>query len=482
MAIAFALLFSLGNPIMNPRLNPKADAAPPYFVYLPLVLTSPPPGTQTRVNAPYFNTSPAGNTSLFGQTAIFWFGKVDLSSNYADVRVAFTPSSLWVYAAIFDHRLVYDTSPNPADLTNWDAVTLYLDKAGNTARKLDANAYRFDAQLNFLQSENRANYQAAYQGGPNGWSLSGVNFSTISGYMGANPNSGQNSVGWGVSFDIPYASLGLSGPPANGNVWGIAMVLHDRDSAPPAAMQPDEAWPEGLSTSQPSTWAQLNRGMPAYTPPAVQVSGSTKIREGLNGVHVPDAGVGGQLDYLCPPDDQDSTWQNWGNHNSAGNTGLNIANQENLADWPCYAKYYVTFPLNPVPAGKSILKATLTLHQWGYAGDLSTNLPSYIQVFTVADDWNESTITWNNAPQALENVSATWVITPSNIGTMDWPKAPVTWDVTRAVAEAYASGQPLRLALYESDANYHSGKYFSSSNAEVWNAAGRPTLDVDWGN
>ena len=35
--------------------------------------------------------------------------------------------------------------------------------------------------------------------------------------------------------------------------------------------------------------------------------------------------------------------------------------------------------------------------------------PSYIQVLTVAEDWNEATLTWNNAPMAERNVAGTWV-------------------------------------------------------------------------
>lgn len=35
--------------------------------------------------------------------------------------------------------------------------------------------------------------------------------------------------------------------------------------------------------------------------------------------------------------------------------------------------------------------------------------PSYIQVLTVDQDWNENTLTWNNAPLAAENITGTWV-------------------------------------------------------------------------
>jgi len=56
---------------------------------------------------------------------------------------------------------------------------------------------------------------------------------------------------------------------------------------------------------------------------------------------------------------------------------------------------------------------------------------------------------------------------------------PYTWDVSRAVAEAYAEGDPLRLALYSADGEYHSGKYFWSSDA---GELARPALQVLWGD
>jgi hypothetical protein len=88
-------------------------------------------------------------------------------------------------------------------------------------------------------------------------------------------------------------------------------------------------------------------------------------------------------------------------------------------------------------------------------------------------------LTWNNAPLALENVSAAWVDPLDSFP--GWPGVPREWDVSRAVGEAYAAGTSLRLALYEDDWAYHSGKYFVSSDAGDWNEVGRPTLTVTWG-
>jgi hypothetical protein len=129
-----------------------------------------------------------------------------------------------------------------------------------------------------------------------------------------------------------------------------------------------------------------------------------------------------------------------------------------------------------VPRGKAILSAKLTLRLFG-GSDITTAKASLIQVLSVSDDWNESTITWNNAPLAMENVSQAWVDPTAWPGD---PGIPYTWDVTYAMVKAYNDGQPLRLAMYSADYDMNSGKYFYSSDLDDFMAVYRPTLDVTW--
>ncbi len=438
------------------------------FILLTLILG---PGAATfavskperRVNVPSWFTGES--------YAIFWFGDVDRDNNYADVRLIHDGATLEVHIHIIDRLLHYDEAPSPADLNQWDAITLYLDLDGNGGSNLDESAYRFDAQLNWYEA--RDNWQAGYHGNGSGWIADPVFFSTITGYRGA-MNDNSDDKGWNVSFYIPFSSLGLSDPPPSGTEWGLAVALHDRDSSSGPAL-PDKVWPESMEPETPATWGTMHFDIPGYEKPDAAPKGIVTIRQGLNGASVPDGHVGGST--TCG--DGLDHWSEWGNTNYAGSKQINIMNQWDVSDYPCFSKYFVTFPLDAVPPGKVIIAASLTMRLFGNAGQGWVSQPpdSYIQVLTVGEDWNEATLTWNNAPLATENFYGTWV-EPVN-GNPAWPGIPYQWDVSRAVDEAYNSGKPLRLALYSADGERHSGKYFYSSDAD---AAARPTLSVVWGS
>ena len=424
-----------------------------------------------RVNAPYFD----GDVRI-SETAVFWFGRVTRTKNYADVRVGYNDEHLFVHVAVTDRRLWYDTSPPPEDLTAWDATSLYLDLDGNAGSVPDASSYRFDAQL--VWWEPRDDYQAAYQGNGSDWAEATVAFTTMSRYGSVPPSSGQDDRGWTLTYVIPFESLALSGPPPQGTVWGFALALHDRDDAEGTPIA-DQLWPGTMQPKQPVTWGQFGFGIQTYTPPVTLPGETVTIRHGLNGVTVVDADVGGSS--VCGQEAHPGYFANWGDLNYAGKDFVNIQNLGDIYDWPCFSKYYVTFPLSILPADKAVISATLTLYLWGGAGEgwEPGPQPSLIQVLTVGHDWDEGTITWNNAPLAVENVAATWVEPVDAYPGR--PGIPYHWDVSGAVAEAYASKSPLRLALYESDWPYHSGKYFDSCDVDDFGAEGRPTLRVTWG-
>ncbi|MCB0193023.1 MAG: DNRLRE domain-containing protein [Anaerolineae bacterium] len=425
-----------------------------------------------RVNAAYFN----GDMG-YSNMSVFWFGQVDNTNNYVDVRVGYNDESLQIRTSTFDRRLWYNTSlasnPNPAALTEGDAVTLYLDLNHNGGSTPDTDDYQFTTQLNWWEARN--NYQAVYQGNHANWAAITLPYATTTNWRGNAPNDDTDDRGWVSTITIPFSSLGLSGPPPKGSIWGMGMVLHDQDRNGDTTIA-DKNWPETLDKNLPNTWGELAFGMPTYTPPSATVEGTTTIRHKRDGAIVTDAHIGG--DTVCGDTYAPNFFNGWGDANYAGSDHLNIQNQGDVADWPCFSKMYVSFPLDKLPEHKKIISAELILHQFG-GSNPSQAKPSLMQVLTVKDAWDESSITWNNAPLAVENVAAAEVDVIQDFP--GWPGVPTVWDVSYAVAEAYKNGTPLHLALYEADWAYHSGKYFVSAETGDWNAAARPTLKITWG-
>jgi len=420
-----------------------------------------------RIHVPTFGPDPIP----FARTAVAWFGHLDEDANWADLRVGANNTELYVYVAIYDRHLWYDPNPAPATLTQWDAVTLLLDTNG--AGVAHPTAWRFVAQLYGEPSPPR---RAVWQGSPAGWQPASVPFGALPGWRGNALNDNTDTDrGWAMGFTIPFTSLGLAGPPAAGTTWRMAAIVHDRDTlaGPPFA---DQAWPPAASPTGSACWGRLRFGLPTWQEPR-PVAGSVTIRRPTESSPlVPDADVGGSTGNQCPGDEF-HIWNQWANLNWGFRGDFNIQNQSDVADWPCFARYYVTFPLTAVPAGKRIVSSTLTLHQFGNSGG-PTAPSSWIQVLTAAADWSEATVTWNNAPLAHENVGGAWV--DPIVVFPGWPGVPRSWDVSYAAARAYHLGQPLRLVLYSADSDYHTGKYFVSSDTGDWNTSGRPTLVVRW--
>lgn len=409
-----------------------------------------------KVNIPYFNTDPVGNH--FDQTAIFWYGQVTPSTNYTDVRLGYNNTELYAYMAVIDKRL----------WNGGDSLSFYLS-ADTPSGGTFNNTWRFDANLSVNQTE----IKQAYKRSGASWVTSPIAFTTLSGWRGNGYNDNNDDKGWTMTYHIPFSSLGLA-QPANGTVWRIAVATHNQNDAAHSPL-PDTFWPETFNSANfdTSTWGQLVYGLPNVPTVTVVNQQSLTVRQNLNGASVSDAGVGGysncggSLDY----------WTQWGVANYANYGDMNIQNQSDISDYVCFSKYYATFPFS-LPPGKGIVSAKLTLHLFG--GSTTPHYPSYIQVFRVAENWNETTINWNNAPLALENFGST-VVNPVN-AFPGWPGIPYQWDVTAIARQSYQEGTPLRLAMYDSDSNYHSGKYFVTSNTGDWNAVARPTLDIVYGD
>jgi len=82
----------------NPARAAAGSATAGGPIYLPLLLSTPHPAR--TINAPYFGA----NDVTLVQMAIAWFGRVDATTNYTDVRVGYNDTGLKVYLNTFDRR------------------------------------------------------------------------------------------------------------------------------------------------------------------------------------------------------------------------------------------------------------------------------------------------------------------------------------------------------------------------------------------
>lgn len=460
-------------------------------VYLPLTMKawiqssppSPPPSASSRrANIPYFS-----GAVDWAETAIFWLGKNEQgipSRNYADVRVAYTAEALRVRATVIDYYLWYRVNPTSEDdLTQYDGVAIFLDTAADRSAAPQADDYTFLIGAHYWPYENAVEYHRQARGTGTGW-----DHAWAGGWMdytamqwesdpGPNDNSGHFDYGWTGIYTIPWGTLGYSGPPSEGTLWGLGVLLYDRDEEPPAGFVTLERWPEAFDANSPATWGELHFGYADYEPSLAVPQGTTTIRAASPEDNtVEDAWMGGG--GWCAGGHEGGSEINHGDDGA-----LFIGTETAPTHFPCFNKSYLRFSLDDLPPGKTIISASLTLHLWGHAGETEgLAQPSWVHLFTIDDPWEEMTIHWNNAPLAYENVSAIWVYPYSgDRANPEWPGDPYHWDATQAVAEAYAEGRPVSVAIYGSDTDQHSSKYLTSSETGDWNEEGRPTLTVVWG-
>lgn len=424
------------------------------------------------------NVWPTSGSINWATAPIYWFGKATTNPNYnyVDVRVAYDAQSLYIYATIVDYYLWYD--PNgTTDPRTYDALGVYLDTRGDSASAPQTSDYFFVSGYRFWPSGNDARWHRQGRGTGSGWDENWTpspawTDATGNRFYNSGPNNNSDlDGGWTTSLTIPWATLGLAGPPSSGTSMGLGTILYDRDDALPAPLLVSEIWPETMNQFVPSSWGRIAFSPPAYqAPPSVNPRTIT-IRRGLNTTSVQDSYVGGG---------GNCGGGIFGGGDTAHPTdSLFVQNEADVSDFPCFSKSFLQFDLSAIPAGKIIQSAQLVIYAFG-GSNPSVAPSSFIQPFAVRDAWNENTLTWNNQPLAAENFPGTWV--PVITTFPGWPGVPSAWDVTAIVANAHAMQQPANLALYSADTGYNTGKYFVSSDAGDWDAAGRPTLIIVYGD
>jgi hypothetical protein len=351
-----------------------------------------------------------------------------------------------------------------------------LDTDHDRADMPQTDDYTFLVGARHWPNENAPQYHRQARGTGAGWDTTWTgdwtDYEAMQWWCNPGPNSNECGIdfGWMAILTIPWETLGLSGQPADGTQWGLGVQVYDRDQSSGSPLDP-EVWPEAFSAGNPATWGELAFNPPAYEPPVAVVEGTATMRQGLNGI-VEDAWLGGGGNCIGG--------HNGGSEINHGDSGdLFTGSETAMTHFPCFNKSYLRFSLDDVPPGKVIVSATLTLHLWGNAGSSGEAQASWVHLYTVPDSWGEMTIHWNNAPLPRENIAVRQV-NPYNKSQIEWPGDPYTWDATQAVAEAYAEGQPVSVALYASDSAQHSNKYYVGSESTIED--GRPTLTVTWGH
>jgi len=433
----------------------------------------------STVARPTINVRPVASTDTSGRPAwqeasMLWFGhQTTDQDNYVDVRVAYDDDELLIRFTVIDLFLWYpEAAQLPADLTQWDAVDVLLDTSADSTAIPQADDYRFRVAMRLSYVSNQEAYWDDARGDGSGWDSSWTpgsmwhNETWPAWYFdpGVNQNNGYDA-GWTAIIRIPFASLGYSGAPASGTTWGLGLICYDRDnvsgSSPVLAPKP---WPASAVVDRPSTWGRMVFNPPSYTSPTAVVQGTATI------IASSDAYVQGGRDGGGSSNHSD---ENFGDAHE-----LFIQAESTTAHFNHFQRTYLKFDLSGIPADKTIVSATLTLYQFGN-DDCHTASPSLIHLFQLHDDWNEDSITWNNSPQAWQNLTSTWVEVICPEDWPGWPGVPYNWDATQVVAEAYAEGGPVNIALYTSDTERDSGKYFVSRHSTI--TAGRPRVTVTWG-
>ena len=207
----------------------------------------------------------------------------------------------------------------------------------------------------------------------------------------------------------------------------------------------------------------LHWGLP--TTPALAHLGAQVLEVKLSD----DATVGGGTN--CGSDDWPGYYETWGRNEDGPSAtaprvqmGLSAQvnarqNQNDIADWPCYARYFAAWSLAELPAGAQVVSATVEMRQFGnpgYGANYTVDGPqdTRYEVFEVADAWNEAGITWDNAPSPRENVA--WTVVRA---IPDWcngfcnPGIPYQFDVTEIVKRAQKAGRSwASMALYKAAA------------------------------
>ncbi|MEM9776547.1 MAG: DNRLRE domain-containing protein [Chloroflexota bacterium] len=415
-------------------------------------------------------------------SSVFWFGELDATQNHIDIRVAYNTNELQFFASVFDRELFFDEAAVESRFDQYDTVSIYLKPKGSS------QTFLFKSQL--FNAKDQLDYRIAYRDSGSGFvrddsiSFTGPtnDFPNLVWYGESLNNESTDprdqDRGWYTRFNIPFSEIGMP-TPETGDVWEIAIVGHDRDDAAGNVVN-SQIWPPTAAVTDTASWGELRFGRTADDSPFATQTGSISLRHGVNGVDIIDAQVGGGTN--CGIDYDPDFFNGWATHNFNGDAQINVQNQMNTEDWPCFSKILISVPVSSIPAFKEIISAELTMFQFGNAGGgaFDPAVGSNLQIMTVDSGFDEATVNWINSPSVVEHIDEVWVDPINNANNFANPPIPVTWDVKSAVKQAIADGERMNLVIYSADWALHSGKYFYSSDAN--DVDHRPLVNITYGD
>ncbi|MCS6798363.1 MAG: DNRLRE domain-containing protein [Myxococcota bacterium] len=456
-----------------------------------------------------FRGARAGDRLDWQRSVPFWAGGVGSRRNAIDGRILWTERGLAIRVAVYD-RHIYDEAGPRDDLERWDSLRLMI------APRLDATslegALRIDAQAGRHGTERTDVFRGSAAGwmavsmpiGRLGAGGGGDGIELEKGYRGGERDE---SRGWHVVFWIGWRALtGEAGVPMG---LRLGLLAFDRDDASGSRLGEVERFPLTAATETAEGWMPVvladatiasreeSGASPGHAAEAYRVAGqlpphrpetmrTVVIREGRMGAVVENASVGAS-ERLCSGDDAYNFGDgpaSWGGE--TGRRYFHVQAQADYADWPCFARAYVRFPLDAVPDGAVVLSARLVLHHKQPTSGGDEGVWSLVHAFDVdstlrgsSEPWTEADLSWNLAPLPVENLAASW---GDRTGVTDrgWDALPPwSWDVTRAVRRRLAERR-VSFALQPSDVEYHTGKEFvRSEDFPDWgNPEQRPRLEV----
>ena len=122
---------------------------------------------------------------------------------------------------------------------------------------------------------------------------------------------------------------------------------------------------------------------------------------------------------------------------------------------------YVKFDLSPIPSGSKIISAKLKLYYYYYYSSWHDPAGKTVSAYRVLEDWDESTITWNNQPSYDSTPTASTEI-PSYYAWLEWD---VTDDVQGMVYGTYDNyGWCIRFATEDLTDSYSLIRFFSKEH------------------